>query len=305
MASGSSGMGSSKTTPCCSKVGLKRGPWTPEEDELLSNYINKEGEGRWRTLPKRAGLLRCGKSCRLRWMNYLRPSVKRGQIAPDEEDLILRLHRLLGNRWSLIAGRIPGRTDNEIKNYWNTHLSKKLISQGIDPRTHKPLNPNPNPHAPEPGHNPDPNHNPNPNFSGSEEMGVGSGGRSLNSIGDEEGTNLDQRGTTTTRAGQGNNENLKNSDGFMTTGLHNGNEDGDMDYCTDEVFSSFLNSLINEEMFLQQQHQQNLVAPSDSLISPMPNFSYGTMWDPAVLSPAVVAANEDDRVRFADDVDQR
>lgn len=90
--------GTNKTTPCCSKVGLKRGPWTPEEDELLANYINKEGEGRWRTLPKRAGLLRCGKSCRLRWMNYLRPSVKRGQIAPDEEDLILRLHRLLGNR---------------------------------------------------------------------------------------------------------------------------------------------------------------------------------------------------------------
>jgi myb proto-oncogene protein len=89
---------STTTTPCCSKVGLKRGPWTPEEDELLANYIKKEGEGRWRTLPKRAGLLRCGKSCRLRWMNYLRPSVKRGQIAPDEEDLILRLHRLLGNR---------------------------------------------------------------------------------------------------------------------------------------------------------------------------------------------------------------
>lgn len=88
------------TTPCCSKVGLKRGPWTVEEDEVLSEYIKKEGEGRWRTLPKRAGLLRCGKSCRLRWMNYLRPSVKRGQIAPDEEDLILRLHRLLGNRFT-------------------------------------------------------------------------------------------------------------------------------------------------------------------------------------------------------------
>ncbi|KAI9093671.1 hypothetical protein K1719_027120 [Acacia pycnantha] len=126
-------------TPCCSKVGIKRGPWTPEEDEVLANFVKKEGEGRWRTLPKRAGLQRCGKSCRLRWMNYLRPSVKRGHIAPDEEDLILRLHRLLGNRWSLIAGRIPGRTDNEIKNFWNTHLSKKLISQGIDPRTHKPL----------------------------------------------------------------------------------------------------------------------------------------------------------------------
>ena len=96
---GGGGGSSGKSTPCCSKVGLKRGPWTPEEDELLSSYIKKEGEGRWRTLPKRAGLLRCGKSCRLRWMNYLRPSVKRGQIAPDEEDLILRLHRLLGNRY--------------------------------------------------------------------------------------------------------------------------------------------------------------------------------------------------------------
>ncbi|TXG66347.1 hypothetical protein EZV62_007622 [Acer yangbiense] len=160
----------STTTPCCSKVGIKKGPWTPEEDELLSNYINREGEGRWRTLPKRAGLLRCGKSCRLRWMNYLRPCVKRGRIAPDEEDLILRLHRLLGNRWSLIAGRIPGRTDNEIKNYWNTHLSKKLISQGIDPRTHKPLI-NPPPPLPthtssglyEHEHNLVSNSNPNPN----------------------------------------------------------------------------------------------------------------------------------------------
>lgn len=96
--SSSSTVGNKTTTSCCSKVGLKRGPWTPEEDELLSNYIKREGEGRWRTLPKKAGLLRCGKSCRLRWMNYLRPSVKRGHIAPDEEDLILRLHRLLGNR---------------------------------------------------------------------------------------------------------------------------------------------------------------------------------------------------------------
>ncbi|XP_047317555.1 transcription repressor MYB5-like [Impatiens glandulifera] len=138
-ASASAAANGRKSTACCSKVGLKRGPWTAEEDELLSTYIKKEGEGRWRTLPHRAGLLRCGKSCRLRWMNYLRPSVKRGQIAPDEEDLILRLHRLLGNRWALIAGRISGRTDNEIKNYWNTHLSKKLIGQGIDPRTHKPL----------------------------------------------------------------------------------------------------------------------------------------------------------------------
>lgn len=72
-------------------------------------------------------------------MNYLRPDIKRGNISPDEDDLIIRLHSLLGNRWSLIAGRLPGRTDNEIKNYWNTHLSKRLLSQGTDPNTHKKL----------------------------------------------------------------------------------------------------------------------------------------------------------------------
>ncbi|KAK2650042.1 hypothetical protein Ddye_017531 [Dipteronia dyeriana] len=125
--------------PCCSKVGLHRGPWTPREDTLLTKYIQAHGEGHWRSLPKKAGLLRCGKSCRLRWMNYLRPDIKRGNITPDEDDLIIRLHALLGNRWSLIAGRLPGRTDNEIKNYWNTHLSKRLRSQGTDPNTHSKL----------------------------------------------------------------------------------------------------------------------------------------------------------------------
>nr|AQY62883.1 MYB6 [Narcissus tazetta subsp. chinensis] len=120
--------------PCCSKVGLHRGPWTAREDALLTNYIQCHGEGNWRSLPKNAGLLRCGKSCRLRWMNYLRPDIKRGNIGPEEEDLIIRLHSLLGNRWSIIAGRLPGRTDNEIKNYWNSHLSKKLKKQGIQVR---------------------------------------------------------------------------------------------------------------------------------------------------------------------------
>lgn len=124
--------------PCCSKVGLHRGPWTAREDLLLTKFIEAYGEGQWRALPKKAGLLRCGKSCRLRWMNYLRPDIKRGNITVDEEELIIRLHKLLGNRWSLIAGRLPGRTDNEIKNFWNTHLSKKLMMKGIDPKTHKP-----------------------------------------------------------------------------------------------------------------------------------------------------------------------
>ncbi|RVW43997.1 Transcription factor TT2 [Vitis vinifera] len=116
-------------SPCCSKEGLNRGAWTVVEDKILTEYIKVHGEGRWRNLPKKAGLKRCGKSCRLRWLNYLRPDIKRGNISHDEEDLIVRLHKLLGNRWSLIAGRLPGRTDNEIKNYWNTNLVKKMQSR--------------------------------------------------------------------------------------------------------------------------------------------------------------------------------
>nr|AMQ23629.1 myb transcription factor 4 [Silene littorea] len=112
--------------PCCEKVGLRRGRWTTEEDDKLVNYILQHGEGCWRSLPKNAGLLRCGKSCRLRWINYLRSDLKRGNISPQEEDLIIRLHATLGNRWSTIAAQLPGRTDNEIKNYWNSHLSRRI-----------------------------------------------------------------------------------------------------------------------------------------------------------------------------------
>ncbi|KAE8647085.1 transcription factor MYB111 [Cucumis sativus] len=115
-------------TPCCEKEGLRRGRWTAEEDDKLKKYIEANGEGSWRSLPKNAGLLRCGKSCRLRWINYLRTDLKRGNISPQEDETILKLHTTLGNRWSLIAGHLPGRTDNEIKNYWNSHLSKKIYS---------------------------------------------------------------------------------------------------------------------------------------------------------------------------------
>ncbi|CAA6665215.1 unnamed protein product [Spirodela intermedia] len=125
-------------SPCCEKIGLKKGPWTPEEDQKLLAYIEEHGHGCWRSLPSKAGLQRCGKSCRLRWTNYLRPDIKRGKFSVQEEQTIIQLHALLGNRWSAIASHLPKRTDNEIKNFWNTHLKKRLAKMGIDPVTHKP-----------------------------------------------------------------------------------------------------------------------------------------------------------------------
>ncbi|CAN1259239.1 Transcription factor MYB39 [Linum perenne] len=132
--------------PCCGEdqdEKVKKGPWTAEEDEKLVDFITNNGHTNWKSLPKLAGLNRCGKSCRLRWTNYLRPDIKRGKFSEDEERLIINLHSVLGNKWSRIATHMPGRTDNEIKNYYNTHIRKKLLQVQVMQNLLHLLNPTP------------------------------------------------------------------------------------------------------------------------------------------------------------------
>ncbi|MED6157185.1 hypothetical protein PIB30_021023 [Stylosanthes scabra] len=114
--------------PCCDKANVKKGPWSPEEDAKLKSYIEQNGTGgNWIALPQKIGLKRCGKSCRLRWLNYLRPNIKHGSFTEEEDNIICTLYVSIGSRWSIIAAQLPGRTDNDIKNYWNTRLKKKLL----------------------------------------------------------------------------------------------------------------------------------------------------------------------------------
>ncbi|XP_008442723.2 transcription factor MYB27-like [Cucumis melo] len=108
---------------------LRRGPWLEAEDRQLTIFVTRMGERKWDLIAKASGLERSGKSCRFRWLNYLRPNLKRDRINSEEEEIILKLHKKWGNKWSRIAQWLPGRTDNEIKNYWRSHLRKKFPIQ--------------------------------------------------------------------------------------------------------------------------------------------------------------------------------
>lgn len=119
--------------PCCDNANVKKGPWSPDEDSKLKEYMHKYGTGgNWLALPQKVGLKRCGKSCRLRWLNYLRPNLKHGGFSEKEDNIICSLYVSIGSRWSIIAAQLPGRTDNDIKNYWNTRLKKKLLGRFKD-----------------------------------------------------------------------------------------------------------------------------------------------------------------------------
>ncbi|KAI4388192.1 hypothetical protein MLD38_000545 [Melastoma candidum] len=125
-ASGSSSESLNESAGSAGEVALKKGPWTAAEDKVLVEYVERYGEGNWNAVRKKMGMLRCGKSCRLRWTNHLRPNLKKGSFTPEEEQLILELHSQLGNKWARMAAQLPGRTDNEIKNFWNTRIKRKL-----------------------------------------------------------------------------------------------------------------------------------------------------------------------------------
>lgn len=88
------------------RTGMKKGPWSPQEDMVLIEYVNKHGEGNWNSVQKNSGLLRCGKSCRLRWANHLRPNLKKGSFSEEEEKIIIQLHAKLGNKWARMAAQV-------------------------------------------------------------------------------------------------------------------------------------------------------------------------------------------------------